>query len=241
MKNTPDPIAARIIKLFNMATHANSNPFEAELAMTKMRQMMAEHDLSLADVEAAAGRTAEKPRIEIVKVTSYTRKGLLARYDHAIANAVATLTSTSGWLQTRYQGPHKWQSMQFIGTPADAELAAQLFHVFIGAARHYARLAYGGTWKVNHSSFVYGFGNRLNERAKDWMSVVKPGKRAQYGMILVGKSAAIEQYKDALLAPFKDQKTKKVRDVNINPEAYFKGVDRANNTDLLKSAKIGGR
>lgn len=234
----PENISDRIIKLYNMATHEGSNPHEAELAMTRMRKLMAEHDLAMADVEKAATGKTQAKTIEIVTLTAYTRKGLLARYDHAIARAVEVLTSTTCFLANTREGSARWQSMRFVGTPADAELACQLFHVFLRSARMYARINYGQKWGVQHSSFVFGFGHRLKERAADWKSVVEPARQDQYAMILVGKADAIALH---LRQTANLDHNKKYRAVGMDGSAYRAGQDHANRTDLGVSAKLRGK
>lgn len=233
-----DTIKDRILKLFRMATHEGSNPHEAELAMTKMRQMMAEHDLAMADVERAAGRAERKQELHIVMVSAFTRKGLLARYDHAVALAVQDLTSTTAWLINTHTRNGKYQSMRFIGLPEDAELAAQLFNVFLRQARHYARAAYGPKWGVAHSSFVFGFGNRLRERAADWKGVVNPAHHQRYGLILVDKKTAIQSF---MLRVFgKDSnENERSKKISLDMDALARGRNQADRTDLLVSKKIG--
>jgi hypothetical protein len=231
----PENISERIIKLYNMATHEGSNPHEAELAMTRMRKLMAEHDLAMADVEMAAlGKTKAKA-FEIVTLTAYTRKGLLARYDHAIARAVEVLTTTTCFLGNYREGSARWQSMKFVGTPQDAELACQLFHVFLRSARMYARINYGPKWGVQHSSFVFGFGARLKERAADWKSVVEPARQQQYGLILVGKKDAIDRH---LSETANLDHKKKYKSIAMDGSAYVAGQAHANRTDLGVSAKL---
>ena len=230
----PENISERIIKLYNMATHENSNPHEAELAMTRMRKLMAEHDLAMADVEQAATGRTKAPTFDIVTLTAYTRKGLLARYDHAIARAVEVLTSTTCFLGNYRQGSGRWQSMKFVGTQADAELACQLFHVFLRSARMYARMNYGPKWGVSHSSFVFGFGARLKERAADWKSVVEPTRQDQYAMILVGKKDAIDRH----IRETANVGDKKYKALQMDGSAYMMGQAHANRTDLGVSAKL---
>jgi hypothetical protein len=226
----------RLIQLYHMATHAGSNPHEAELAMTRMRKMMAEHDLAMADVEQLATGTVAAKVIEIVDVLAYRRKGLLARYDSVIARAVAVLTSTHAYLNTNRLGSQTWQSMKFVGTPADAELAAQLFHVFLRSARQYARIQYGPKWAQPHSSFVVGFGTRLEERARDWKSVVEPARQQTYALVLVSKESAIRSFLDTNI---QWDKEKKARDWKLDPDGYLAGRRQADRTDMLVQKKVG--
>lgn len=226
----------RLIDLYNMATHSGSNEHEAELAMTRMRQIMAEHDLAMADVEQMATGKVRAHQIEVVDILAFRRKGLLARYDSTIAIAVATLTSTSAYLNKHRLGSDTWQSMRFVGTRDDAEFAAQLFMVLLKSARHYARMKYGPKWGNNHSSFVHGFGTRLQKRADDWKSVVPAAQQEKYALILVNKETAIKQYQDTKI----NWDNKKPRPVSVDHEAFAAGYIKGGEQDLHIHKKVAG-
>lgn len=224
----------RMLRLWALAEQ-NASPHEAEIAMTRLRGMMADHHLSMSDIKDAAG--AKHTRPTVVEAIAYTRKGRLAKYDTMIALAVGTLTTTKAFVITSHHGSTMYQTMRFIGSADDVEIASQLFHVFLRSARAYARLEYGrDTWNIKHSSFVMGFGHRLNERAKSWHAVVPQAQHQQYAMVLRSKTDAIDAYAKDHYNPT----GKKSRKTDIDPVAAMMGIERANATDLGVSSKLKG-
>lgn len=235
MEKDKASIIDRLLKIWNLATR-NPDPHEAELAMTRLREMMAKHQMSMADVEVAAGVKKAASAVTITEVKAYTRKGRLAKYDHTIAAAVSVLTSTKSFIVRSHVSGLR-ETMTFIGSPEDAETAAQLFHVFLRSARVYARLTYGGhRWDVQHSSFVHGFGTRLWQRARDWTGVVPKEQHAQYAMVLASKENAIDAYEKEHY----NRTPHKKRDPNLDLYAFLKGKEHADTTDLGVSKKIVG-
>lgn len=229
----------RIVKLFHLSDHKASGgqqgTTEAEmmLAVTKARQLMAEHAISMADVELHRGHdvaAAMDARIRDVPV--FTRAGRrLADYDWCVAGAVASLTDTQvferrgfgtlGKSSKRPQGG--WGpiiSVLFVGDENDVALAGELFMLWLRDVRRLARDAYGGgnSWGKLHTSYAVGVAVRLQRRAEE-MVHLSAADQQTWGLIVSNKKSAIERWKHQHVNP----DHKQARKSNLDSEAFHRG------------------
>lgn len=234
-------IIDRIVKLFRLGTaDRNNSEAEAAAAVTKARVLMAEHDISMYDVEMKAGQaTAKRIEFEINEHTAYTRKIRdLAVYDHAVATAVAVLTSTRPMLYHMHAPDGWYTKMVFVGTTTDAAVASELFIILLQTVRRLARATYGGgnTWGKQHTSFALGCAVRLAERAREAVQSMTPANQTSTALIVRGKAEAIQAWFDKIqVRPAQHRKTA------IDDLAYTAGWVRGGSVSLNRSGLRGGQ
>src|SRR6266540_1627307 len=225
-------IIKRVLKLFDLAQHQatggqqGTTEAEIHLAMSKARQMMADHDISMAEVKLAGGGKLEYVVSDHIV---YTRKIKdFAEYDYRIARAVNVLTDTE-MIHLSYRGM-VLSHLQFIGAETDVAIAAELFHIFLSNARKFARQAYGQKWGKSHTSYCMGFGDRLHQRARV-LKAPPPGQTM--ALVLASKTAAINQWKEQ-----KQVYQKPPRKTELDQMAYFAGSMKGNTYDMGHGKRI---
>jgi len=226
----------RVLKLFKLGSKdANTTEHELLLAVTKARQMMADHQITMADIELAKGKD-KASRIEVIinERAAYTRAGgHLAKYDHAVASAVAVMTDTQSILVTTRDmwGRAEHISMSFIGEEGDTVLATALFPIWLGTVRRMAYSVYGSgknSWTARHTAYAVGVGVRMYERAKEATRSLSPENQQTWGLVLASKSEAVERYKAQRgVLPTKQRKAKP-----LDAEAYLKGILDGDGVDM---------
>lgn len=191
-------ILDRILKLFALGG-ANSHTSEAEMlaAVTKARQLMIQHKVSEAEVQAALDaktKTHAAPKVDISEHTAYTRKiRSLARYDSILAVAVATLTDTEAMLRYLKAWNGNYCSMSFVGQPADVAVASAVFMIWLPEIRRRARNVYGSAaWNKLHTSYAVGYATRVLDRAREAQPL--PSEAQTYALVLSRTKEAIGAY-----------------------------------------------
>lgn len=243
-----EKLIERVVKLFKLGEHkatggqAGTTEAEMMLAVTKARQLMAQHSIDMAELELAKGHSlADQMRDRMRQHSAYTRKGTaLAIYDHQVARAVAALTDTRMFLQ------HGWAdgqtiSMMFLGHEDDVAVASELFMIWLQEVRKMTRRVYGGgnTWAKQHTSYATGLGMRLIKRAEE-MVTVAPDQQQTWGLVLASKQLAVQTEWDKLLngiEVFKaltKQKDKKPRARKWDEDALGRGWRDGADFDMNK-------
>lgn len=216
-------ILDKILKLFELGgVRANSTEAEMLAAVTKARQLMVQHKISQADVQAALDAktdAAKKIRIDINQYTAYTRKMKnLARYDEILAMAVGELTDTEPILNRKWSDGW-YVSMTFIGEQNDIALASALFMIWLPEVRRAARQMFGSQeWKKPHTSYAIGYAARILDRAQAAMPDQSVRDANAMALVMSATKDAIASYK-------KDRgvMTGKDRKFDLDPFAYHKG------------------
>lgn len=191
-------IIDRIVKLFRLGGQGGiaSNGTEAEMmaAVTKARQLMTEHNISMADIHGVTDKaSADRVEYEINNTTAYTRKIRdLARYDQLIGVAVAKMFDVR---VLYYSGRHNhgYSSVRFLGEVTDAAIAVEVFHLMLTHVRKETRRIYGGgnTWSIQHTSYAEGYAHRLAIRAEE---AAKANQPESVALVLYSKTSAIQRY-----------------------------------------------
>jgi hypothetical protein len=219
----------RVVKLFRLGA-ADSGTTEAEmmLAVSKARQLMAEHAISMTDIESLKGHDAASAMdARIRDVPVYTRAGKsLADYDWHVASAVGALTDTEVFVRNQ-RGPNKkggWSdlvSVVFVGDEDDVALAGELFHLWLTEVRKMARRKFGSgnTWGIIHTSYAVGVGHRLGVRAREMVHLSAQGQQV-WGLVVSNKKDAIARWKAKFAGPVKERSKRKKE---IDPMAYAMG------------------
>lgn len=229
----------RILKLFRLAAEsANTTEAEMNAAMTKAKSLMAQHDITMADVEHAVGQgTAARYTVIIEQHTAYTRKlRNFAPYDHCVALAIGHLTETKALLTSRSVGGAHYISMTFVGHEADARLAADLYLVILEGVRRAARVAYGPGWSNAHTSYAVGFGTRLIDRARLAATDLTPDQTSTVALVVASKTDAIDRWMEERNIGTSRRKTTK-----LQAGAYEHGYADGATMNLAARRTIRGR
>lgn len=199
----------KVVKLFRLGDASQSRTTEGELlaAITKARELMALHNISMVEVEGSLDETkVNELRIKVEEHSAYTRKGKFARYDHPIMNAVSTLTDTKVYLKN-YDGH---QSCMFVGAEIDAHVAGELYTVLLSSLRKFTRQECGTGWSRMHTDYALGFGRRVVERAQSLVDKEKSNQ--SMALVLTKKNEALSQYMNKLGLASAKQRPRQVSD-----------------------------
>lgn len=226
-------ILERILKLFNLGdTSRNQSEAETLAAVTKARQLMAEYDLTEADLRALGTEKAKSVAYVVTQHTAYTRKGrTFAYYDHKVAHAVDAICSTQHYVKTTFVDKKGWYvSRRFYGAEADVAIASALFQVLLDVVRKAARTEYGSGWSPDHQSYAIGFAIRLEERAAVWNPATALGEAQSNALVVISKDKAqqIERWADTKLELKSVVYTPKVK----KHDAFAQGYEDGANVDL---------
>jgi hypothetical protein len=193
----------KVVKLFRLGDASRSHTTEGELlaAITKARELMALHNISMVEVEGSLDETkVNELRIKVKEHSAYTRKGKFARYDHPIMSAVSILTDTKVYLKNH----NGHQSCMFVGAEIDAHIAGELYTVLLPSLRKFTRSECGSGWSKYHTDYAMGFGRRVVERAQTLIDKEKSNK--SMALVLTKKNEALSQYMNKLeLSPARHQ------------------------------------
>jgi len=215
-------ILDRIVKLFALGG-SGSNTTEAEMmsAVTKARQLMVEHNLTMADIDGIKDKaTAERVAHNINATHAYTRKIRdLARYDLIVGQAVEKLFDVK---LVYYSGRSAlnggYSRIRFVGTEIDAAIAVQVFHIILTAVRKAARSTFGkSTWSANHEAYAIGYAERIRRRAYDLADARQSDTLA---LVLYSKKHAIDKFMAAVKY---DTTIKSRKPQDLNSTAYALG------------------
>ena len=190
-----EKLVDKVVKLFRLGDASRSHTTEGELlaAITKARELMALHNISMVEVEGSLDETkVNELRIKVKEHSAYTRKGKFASYDHPIMTAVSVLTDTRVYLKTN----NGYQSCMFVGEEIDAHIAGELYTVLLPSLRKFTRSECGSGWSKYHTDYALGFGRRVIERAQE--SVKKEESNKSMALVITKKNEALSQYMNKL-------------------------------------------
>lgn len=181
----------KIKKLLRLAT--SSNPNEAALAMEKATLLMAEHKISMLDVNNQKDAEPEK-----VTHTKYQpRKGQKRRTQwHAIVmSGVCKVTNTDRFWQpvVTPDGKHVSGHYVLIGKPSDIAVAQEMAEWLIAEInRLVMRSPFEG--KADRMAFCAGAAQTVKRRLIALHGKIEEAK-PQYGALMVVDWQAVQQYK----------------------------------------------
>lgn len=226
-----DKILDRIVKLFRLgAADANTTEAEMLLAISRAKEMMARHSLTMAEVELKLGTPehVSQLRDRVREYTAYTRKiADFAYYDYNVASCVMTLTGTRAIVTT---GKRTWSglsTMQFVGMQEDVAIAAEIFIIFLETVRRAARATYGSGWSGRHTSYAIGFSSRMARRAVEAGNQLGREEATTMALVVQDKSQAIDGW---LRDRGTEKSTRKAKIVDV--EAYHRGYADGGNISL---------
>jgi hypothetical protein len=190
-----EKLVDKVVKLFRLGDASRSHTTEGELlaAITKARELMSLHNISMVEVEGSLDETkVNELRIKVKEHSAYTRKGKFAAYDHPIMTAVSVLTDTRVYLKTN----NGYQSCMFVGDETDAHIAGELYTVLLPSLRKFTRQECGPGWSKYHTDYAIGFGRRVSERAQE--SLKKEESNQSMALVVTKKKEALSQYMNKL-------------------------------------------
>jgi hypothetical protein len=233
-------LVERIVKLFQKGNYragdGQTDTTEAEmmLAISKAKELMAKHAISVAEVQAAldlASGKAHRPRIDINIFTAYTRKiRNLARYDELVAIAVGHLTQTRPLVYQTHTADGWYTTMKFVGEEGDVQVAAALFMIFLPIVRKRASAEYGrgkNTWSIKHTSYAIGFASRMVARALQQAANMTPAEQKALVLVTGDKQSAIQAWMDA-----NDVGKSKRKASPLDADSYHTGYAHGGSIDL---------
>lgn len=204
-----EKLVDKVVKLFRLGDRERSHTTEGELlaAITRAREIMALHNISMVEVEGSLDETkVNELRIKVKEHSAYTRKGKFARYDHSIMSAVSILTDTRVYLKNDNGN----QSCMFVGDEIDAHVAGELYKVLLPSLRKFTRAKCGSGWSRIHTDYAMGFGRRVDERAQTLVDKEKSNK--SMALVLTKKNEALSQYMNKLKLTSTQQRNRQVSD-----------------------------
>jgi hypothetical protein len=231
-----DRVLRQILKLLTLGdARRNTSEAEAMAAITKAKQLMVQYAVDPATVQQALdAQSGRGPRIIVDQYTAYTRKiRNLARYDEIIAVAVGALTATEPLTtHTRNSSGAWYTSMTFVGIPAHAQMAGDIFLILLKEVRSRTWATMGKRWGMDHTSYALGYAVRLRDRAKAMTDI--PAAQAQsYALVVQQVQSAISEWKQSIKVS-----TKKRKGVTVSSRAYDMGYRDGGSTELNFNAKI---
>lgn len=161
-KKSHAEIIDRIKKFLSMTVERGAGESEALFAARKAAELMAEYDISLADLK-------DKPRTTDGVYQKYPFDPQFSRYVFEIADAVGELCN----VRVLISGPGKGE-VTIIGLELDAAIAEYLLSICVHAMRYEAEKA-SKAWELkalNHrmrsrAAFLQGMSKRLKERLRE--------------------------------------------------------------------------
>jgi hypothetical protein len=226
-----DKILDRIVKLFRLGSaDANTNEAEMLLAISRAKEMMARHSLTMAEVELKLGTPehVSQLRDRVREYTAYTRKiADFAYYDYNVASCVMILTGTRAIVSAGKKSWNGLSTMQFVGMQEDVAIAAEIFIIFLEAVRRSARATYGSGWSGKHTAYAIGFSSRMARRAVEAGNQLSREEATTMALVIQDKGQAIDNWlRDRGTAP----STRRAK--NVDGEAYTRGYCDGANMNL---------
>ena len=183
-----DKIAKKIRALQTRTTDRGCTEAEALTAAAVAAKLMAEHDLTMTDVEIG--------EIECRAVHIDTKRKMAHEVQNC-TSAIAYFTDAKGWQSRRTGTVH----IVFFGRRSDTDFAVYLYEVIKAAMDHELSafkfssfLAEGPTGRRESHSFLLGMARRLNKRLRALKDAQEASTRASTGRsLMIVKAHALNQ------------------------------------------------
>ena len=174
-----DRIKRRIRGLLNLAAGDGAAEGEIDNAMRMAAELMQEHHITQADVEAEAAAAqacgAPAAKVEMGQADGVCGTSKLSTWESVLSTAVEILVGSVKCYRTHAQvktgsvfGATESRSvLRFYGPAEDAQLAAGLFDEWRQVIGTMAVGLYKGCWKGDGAMYAYGFATTLCKRARE--------------------------------------------------------------------------
>jgi len=221
----PQSIINKLQKIMNLADPSrNPSPNEVENAMRAAKRLMAEHNLSMADIPKAE---STKKHQEVKECEGYY--GVIRKWEYTLFHAINELCMVKHFVITH--GSYCKRKIIFVGTEANTQMAIQIHRILLRMVKQYAKEFAGSA--LNHgpyNSYAYGFVTRLWQRAKDEKVFDDQEKQGKYALMVVDNKQALTDYMDNKNLKKNRKATKLSKNFDLG--AYQKGNLDAVNVNL---------
>lgn len=228
-----EKIIERIQKLLALAGN-NANENEALAALEKAHAILAEHNLTMAQVDQHAG----KPTADEVRDALHTDTNMPERYNRWVWNAVAKANSCL--IYSNRPNPKKYQTIYtLVGRQVNTIVATQMALYLCQTMRRLCADEVKRTGRKDHAyknAYLVGMASRLCERVAEFKK--QAAKSTGTGTALVLWSENEEKENQAHVEGMGVKlKSKKVAKVLYNKAAMDAGARDANSVSL--SQQVG--
>lgn len=177
--DSADRIKRRIRGLLNLAQGDGAAEGEISNAMRMAADLMAEHHISQADIEAeaaAAQACGAKPvDIKMGQADGACGTMKLSTWESVLSDAIESLVGSVKCYRTHtnvktgsvFGATERRSVLRFYGPAEDAQLAAGLFDEWQQVIAAMAIGRYRGCWKGDGAMYAYGFAKTLRARAEE--------------------------------------------------------------------------
>lgn len=176
-----EKVKVKIAALIAKAKNSGSSEAEAIAAMDIARKIMAEHGVTLADIERSTGESKS-----FNKVRANPGQRNLHTVDQFLVSAIATYTDTKVWID---KNVNRDSAVMFFGYSIDVELAVYLRDICLAAMdrewKLYSAKLPAGNRASKRKSFMAGMALRLRERLQAMKQDMSSSNAQQTGTDLV--------------------------------------------------------
>lgn len=174
MNEYADRVKRRIRAMLNLAGGDGATEGEINNAMRMATEMMNEHHLTEADVQASK---TEPERVEqpMGQVDAVAVGARFSTWESSLAWAVVRLVGSVNHYLCRnakanvgtFGAPKHGRGVRFYGPAEDCQLAADLFSEWSHVIATLAIGKYGGCFRGDGAMYALGFANQLNNRSRE--------------------------------------------------------------------------
>jgi|SRR3989304_7217827 len=218
-----EKIIERIRKLLNLADKSKNNmQGETEAAFAAAQKLMAEHNLSISDVEF------KKQQEEGIKEGSVEQtKAYTAQWEKDLAHVIDKLCSTKHFYRIRRS--NNWTGrnvvVTFVGIQQDITLAKEIYTILQKQIKRMAsKRDYSG---ADARHFCLGVVLTLLDRARQEFAGLTPQQVTKCKDMVVVKDALVKAYFNKL-----DLRTARSSGASVNPAAFDAGREAGKNVSL---------
>lgn len=237
MSKSREDIIARVQKLLNLAKDSAAAEGEVSNAMAFAKKLMAEYDLSEADLLLKESEN-QVTLTDVIQVEAFARNNQLPSWHIHLHQVICALFDVKCFISTRPAASFKGKrvALVFYGLQRDAAMAVMFYNELriigstsakLSAARHGVQFN-----RTYERSYFRRFISRLTQRAHD-LKKQTTAESATMGAIVLRKTNLLAEYEKTALK-LKEGKASARRDY-VNPLAFSEGVATANKVDLTPS------
>jgi len=232
-------------KLFNLGDkEKNSSEHEAMLATEKAQKLLADYNISMAEVYANEDEDKES-YIEIIDIVAFEfNRTSISLWQKELMTIVRIATETDCyWIKKprivqKRNGYGESISFTFVirfyGTPWDTAVAKELYKYLHDYALKMSKKFYVNDLSKQRS-FLHGFCNSLWIRVQEKVNSIKKEQNSNenYALMVINKKDAIQSFREKLIKENNLKlKNSKEQKIDIDYCAYTKGRIEGEKVDL---------
>lgn len=224
-----EDIIKKIKALRAKATNKASTEAEMQAAALAITKLMMRHDIEEGDL-------VDRPQLDAVHVHTDPHKADLELVIETCWYGISKLTETKMWGEPVYDRKGRTKRYNYIGTPADVEMAMYLHEMIIMTARrcwwlYKAEAAEGGANRTSHTRKDYytTFGHRIGQRLEE-LAEQRKSVRSDSTSLVVHKDAMIKAKMKSMDVVVRKSRRKGHR--VVDPNAYGAALRDADKVNL---------